>query len=269
MNKKTIEKILKETEIGYDMMSQKFSQTRKFFWRGMEFIKDYVKDGDRVLDFGCGNGRLLELFLDKSSTNFGSAEAKNTIGANPKLVLDKKIKYTGVDVSQKLLDLAKNKYSQEFSSFLKIDPSQQSLPFEDDFFNSVYSIAVFHHFPKEHAQIMAKELYRVTRPGGQVVVSVWNLWPASTRGDRSSTRGGQKQYFKNILKNWLEKIIGKSELTWNDCYISFKNNQGEIFQRYHHAFTKGEFASLFIKAGFKTEKGAPANNKNIVFIGRK
>jgi ubiquinone/menaquinone biosynthesis C-methylase UbiE len=245
MDKKNIGKILNETEVGYDMMSQKFSETRKFFWRGLEFIGDYVQVGDRILDFGCGNGRLLELFTDK------------------------KIEYTGIDVSQKLLDLAKNKYSQECASFSKIDPSQQSLPFEDDFFNSTYSIAVFHHFPKEHAQIMVQELHRITRPGGHIIITVWNLWPASLRQAVSVSRGGQKKYFKNILKNWLDKLQGKSELDWNGCYITFKNNQGEVFQRYHHAFTIRELEKMFRVAGFKTEKCETVNGRNIVFIGKK
>lgn len=231
MDKKTIEKILNETESGYDLMADKFSETRKFFWRGMEFIGNYAKDGDRILDFGCGNGRLLKLFPDK------------------------KIDYTGVDISQKLVDLARNKYLEESRSFLKIDPSQPSLPFEDDFFNSVYSIAVFHHFSKEHAEKMARELYRVIKPGGYVIVTVWNLW--------------QKQYLKNILKNWRDKILGRSDLDWNDCHITFKNNQGETFHRFHHAFMKRELGKIFEKAGFKTEKCNLINGKNIIFIGKK
>lgn len=231
MKKETIEKILLETETGYDMMSQKFSETRKFFWRGLEFIGDYAKDGDRILDFGCGNGRLLELFVDR------------------------KISYTGADISQKLLDLAKNKYPTESINFLKIDPGQASLPFEDDFFNSTYSIAVFHHFPKEHAGKTAQELYRITKSGGYVIVTVWNLW--------------QGKYLKNILKNWRDKISGRSELDWNDCYIKFKNNQSGVFRRYHHAFTRGELERLFNQAGFKTEKCEVVDGKNIVFVGKK
>ena len=230
MDKELVDKILAETEIGYDEMAEKFSQTRTFFWRGMEFIADYTKEGDRVLDYGCGNGRLLELFNDK------------------------KIEYLGVDPSQKLVDLAKKRYpSGEFS---KINLGQTSLAFQDNFFNASYSIAVFHHFPSDdYRQKMAQEIYRVTKPEGYIIVTVWNLW--------------QKNYIKNIANNWINKILGKNQLDWNDCQISFKNNEGKIFSRFHHAFTKKELQKLFEFFGFKTEICKVAGGRNIIYIGKK
>lgn len=230
MKNETVKKILQETEIGYDMMSQKFSETRKFFWRGMEFIGDYAKDGDNILDFGCGNGRLVELFSNKN------------------------IKYFGVDVSQKLIDIAKNKYPDEGLHFQKISGSD-SLAFADNFFNSVYSIAVFHHLPKEQAKKMAQELFRITKSDGHIIITAWNLY--------------QKNYIKNIFKNWLGKLVGESELDWKGCYISFKNNEGKIFQRYHHAYTKKELKNIFSRVGFIIEKCEMINKRNIVLIARK
>ena len=81
-------------------------------------------------------------------------------------------------------------------NFQKINPSQDTLPFPDNNFNMVYSIAVFHHLPKEHAQKMAQELYRVTQSGGVAVITVWNLY--------------QKKYLKNLMRNWIQKISGQS-----------------------------------------------------------
>ena len=243
MDQETARKILKETEAGYDAMSVKFSQTRKYFWRGLEFIADYAKDGNKVLDFGCGNGRLLELFADKN------------------------IDYFGTDVSAKLIDLAQQKYAS--AHFAKTNTSQTSLAFTNEFFNTVYSIAVFHHFPSQkYREEVAKELYRVTKKDGHIIITVWNLW--------------QKRYIKNIVNNWLEKLyfifagatrVGKNinsgKLDWNDCYISFTDNQGKKFQRFHHAFTKRELKKLFSSAGFKIEKCETINGRNIVLIGKK
>lgn len=241
MKPEIVNKILQETEAGYDLMAEKFSETRKFFWRGLEFIKDYVKEGDKVLDFGCGNGRLLELF---SSTvqplKFSKVEP---------------LKYFGVDISQKLINLAKSKYSGENIKFQKTSSSTR-LTFPDNYFNAVYSIAVFHHLPgKESREFWAKELYRVMQSGGHIVITVWNLY--------------QRKYLKNIIKNWIDKISGRSNLDWNDCYINFKNNEGRIFSRYHHAFTKRELKKLFLDAGFTIEECKIVDERNIILIAKK
>ncbi|MFC1644412.1 methyltransferase domain-containing protein [Patescibacteria group bacterium] len=230
MKKPLVKKILSETEVGYDLISEKFSQTRNRFWGELESIKDYVKDGDNVLDYGCGNGRLLELFLDKE------------------------IEYIGADISGNLIEFARRKY--ENREFVKLDPSQEILPFSDEYFNSVYSIAVFHHIPSGEFRLkLARELFRSVKSGGRIVVTAWNLW--------------QPRYKKEIYKNWFRKMIGKSDLDWNDCYISFTDNEGKKFNRFHHAFTVGDLRNLFSKAGFKIEKCEVVDGRNVVLIGKK
>lgn len=219
-------KIISNIERGYDNISDKFSNTRKYFWAGFEFILENIENGDKILDFGCGNGRLLEILKNKE------------------------IKYFGVDVSQKLIDIAKQKYQGEEIEFQKIS-GLESLPLSDNFFNKVISISVFHHFPKKYAEEMAKELYRITKPEGIVMISVWNLW--------------QKKYLKYFVKNLLLfKFINS-----RDIFIPFKDNQGKIFNRFHHMFFEKELVNIFEKAGFRTQKSFILNKRNIVFIGRK
>lgn len=248
MKQKDVVKILHDTELGYDSISLKFSQTRKHFWRGLEFIKDYTRSGENVLDYGCGNGRLLELIGEN----------------NPN--------YRGADVSSQLIELAKQKYPKQ--QFFKLDPVQTTLPFNEGFFNTIYSIAVFHHFPSQkYRQDMANELYRTAADGGHIIITVWYLW--------------QKKYFKNILKNWKNKIFHMlirmsgirsagslrdsvvNNLDWNDCMISFTDNSGKKFQRFHHAWTKRELKKLFVKAGFKIERCDIPDGRNILLIAKK
>ncbi len=241
MQKEIADKILRETEQGYDFMASKFSDTRKFFWRGLEFIGDYAKGGGKILDFGCGNGRLIEL-----------------IGRTENL------QYNGVDVSQELINIASQRYPNQ--TFQKINPLQTTLPFATNYFNTSYSIAVFHHFPsKKYREDIAKELYRITQKDGHIIITAWNLW--------------QKRYIKNIFKNWSNKIKGSTleflkvepskQLDWNDCHISFTNNAGNKFQRFHHAFTKKELKKLFAGVGFEIERCEIIDDRNIILIGKK
>lgn len=229
MKREFADKILNETEAGYDLMAEKFSETRKHFWRGLEFIKDYVKDGDKILDYGCGNGRLLELLWNK------------------------KIDYTGIDVSRKLINIAKSKYpGRNFYKTFGV----QKLPYPDNYFNTVYSIAVFHHLPsRELRKKTAEELHRIAKPEGHVIVTVWNLW--------------QGKYLKNIIINYINKLIYGCKLDWNDCYISFKDNKGNVFNRYHHAFTKKELNEIFSGVGFDVRLAKRIKRRNIILIGRK
>jgi tRNA (uracil-5-)-methyltransferase TRM9 len=220
MNKDTTNKILSEIEEGYDLIADKFSSTRAFMWRDLDFIKDIVKSTDKILDFGCGNGRLAGYLNNKYE------------------------KYIGLDVSRKLVDIAKKKYSGSKTEFIKLSHNFQKLPLEDKSIDIIISIAVFHHFPsREYALKIAKELNRVLAPGGKIIITVWNLW--------------QEQYLK---------FHQKSKNEWIDAEIPFKSGE-TIFDRYHHPFKIEELKELFKEAGFKalkTKKGF-----NLLYIGKK
>jgi tRNA (uracil-5-)-methyltransferase TRM9 len=218
MEKNQIDKIMKELKFGYDQMAEKFSETRKFFWRDLEFMADYVQNGDKILDYGCGNGRLLEILNDK------------------------KVDYTGADISGELIKLAKQKYAGKNAKFNKIT-SSGSLPFPDNYFNVIISIAVFHHFPENYAKKMAKELHRILKPGGKIVITVWNL---------------EQERFQKFTKD-----------NSKDLYIPFKDNSGKEFIRYHRKYDIKDLKNIFLSAGFRIEKCEIVNEKNILYVGKK
>jgi len=235
MKQEVINKILYETEIGYNQIADKFSHTRKNFWNDLAFIATYIKEEDKILDYGCGNGRLLEILKNK------------------------KINYVGVDISQKLIDIAKEKYHNCEESFFKIN-SQASLAFPDNFFNRVVSVAVFHHFPEKYAKVMARELYRVTKTDGTIIITIWNLW--------------QKKRSKDIFNfiAILKKIFQIGEYRgfgFGDILVPFHDNQGGIFNRYHRVYTKDSLVKIFLAVGFEIKKCFLLNEKNIILIARK
>ena len=235
MKEELVKKILQDTEVGYDLISEKFSQTRNRFWRGLEFIQNFTPENGQVLDFGCGNGRLVEILLDKN------------------------VNYVGVDVCENLINSAKKSVAGLRESrklqFLKIENDFKKLPFPSELFDSIYSIAVFHHLPSNALRLeILRELHRLLKKDGFIVLTVWDLW--------------QSRYRKNIFKNWQAKILNKSELDFNDCYVSFTDNQGSVFNRFHHAFTKYELKRLLEKSGFRVIKCQKIKG-NIVVIGKK
>jgi len=141
--------LLKKTKEDYDSIAQDFSRTRQSFWKELEMLKDYVKEGEKVLDIGCGNGRLFQILKDKN------------------------IEYTGIDFSKNLIELAKKKYPE--GNFLVANAL--NLPFKENTFDKVFLIAVLHHIPsKELRSQVLKEAKRVLKPQGLLILTVWNLW---------------------------------------------------------------------------------------------
>ena len=93
------------------------------------------------LDFGCGIGGSVPYFR------------KHLPEAN----------LTCIDVSQKSLDIAQSRFPTS-ATYRLFDG--ESLPFEDNTFDVVFSACVFHHIPAtEHVRLMA-EIRRVLTPDG-------------------------------------------------------------------------------------------------------
>jgi ubiquinone/menaquinone biosynthesis C-methylase UbiE len=206
MEKKYAEYILEKTKKDYDLIAEEFSQTRGFLWEELKKFKDLVKDGEKILDLGCGNGRLLEILRDK------------------------KIEYIGVDSSRKLIEIAKEKHPN--FQFLVADAL--SLPFLENSFDKVFSISVFHHIPSEELRLQfLKEIKRILKPKGILILTVWNLW--------------QKRYFLLIFKFTLLKLFFRSKLDFKDIFIPW----GKKIDRYFHCFTKSEIEKLIKKVNFK------------------
>lgn len=224
--------LIEKTRDDYEKIAEEFSRSRNQLWPEQKELKVYIHKGDRVLDLGCGNGRLFDLF--------------RIMGVQDE------IDYTGIDGSEKSVTIAKRRYGDKF-----LVADILSLPFSDNYFDSIWSIAVFHHIPSKALRLRTlAETRRVLKPGGKVIMTCWNLY--------------QPQYLKLLLKFALSKILGKSKLDFKDVFVPW----GEIrIQRYYHAFTKKELKKLFVKAGFKVEelKYLKRNGKktNILILGIK
>lgn len=216
MDKEYAKELLKKTQEDYNLIAEDFARTRWNIWPEFSIFRDYIKDKDKILDIGCGNGRLLELLKDKN------------------------IEYIGIDNSEKLIKIAKQKYPQ--NKFLLADVLK--LPFQEKSFDKVFLIAVLHNIPsKEFRLQILEEAKRVLKPGGILILTVWDIWR------RNST------VWQLHLKNILFKFIGKSKLDFKDIFLPWKNSQGKaLVHRYIHCFTKKELENLVKESGFKIKE---------------
>jgi len=224
MNKS--EKLLQQVKDGYNQIADHFSKTRYAPWSEFELFNEYIKDNQKILDLGCGNGRLFFSVLK-----------------------DYDVEYYGADNSEKLIEIAKSRNSK-----FEIRNSKQSqnpnfqiaempeIPFPDSCFNLVICIAAFHHLPdKALREKTLSEIKRVLKPGGYLLMTNWHLW--------------HQPFWTHFFNNFFKKNSIK------DFFLPWKSADGQVqCQRYYHAFTKLELKRLFKKSGLKLEKLYLHNN---------
>ena len=221
--------LLKKTKEDYNLIADDFSRTRSSIWPETKFLFDkYLIPGEKILDLGCGNGRYFECLKEK------------------------KTEYFGVDNSEGLIKIAKSRYPQ--ADFQTSDAL--NLPFPADFFDKLVGIAVFHHIPSEEFRIrFLKEAKRVLKPGGILILTVWNFREA-------------KEFFL-YFKFIILKLLG-SKLDLGD----FLEPWGKKALRYYHYFSKKELIRLTEKAELKVReigivKNEKGNRRNTYLVAEK
>lgn len=234
MDRKYAEYLVKKTKDDYNLIAEDFSRKREMIWKELSFLRDQVIAGEKILDLGCGNGRFIELFKEQN------------------------IEYFGLDNSERLIEIAKKRYPR--GKFQIADAF--NLPFPDNFFDKVFSIAVLHHIPSDQYRTrFLEEVRRVLKPGGILILTVWYLWQ-------------KKTVWKFLLKNIFLKLIAKSNLDFTDVLIPWKDSQGKIrLQRYFHCFTKQGLQKLVKNTNLKIREisllQSSAGHSNLLLIAEK
>lgn len=184
MKEALAQSILQQVQKSYETVANEFSVTRERLQPALSRILDFVKDGDRVLDVGCGNGRFMDLFVGRQ------------------------IDYIGIDNVTPLVAAAHQRCLKQNFNCRIMSGNAFELPFEQAEFNVVICAAVLHHVPGAKLRLkVLKEIYRVLKPDGIVFLTVWNLW--------------QPRYRWHVLQYNIKKLFGQSALDWNDLFRTF------------------------------------------------
>jgi ubiquinone/menaquinone biosynthesis C-methylase UbiE len=238
MDKQTAQKLINKTRDDYNLIADQFASTRKFNWGDFAdaFHSIPLKSGSKVLDLGCGNGRVHELLKDL------------------------KAEYYGLDISKELIEHAKKNVPNGHF----VIGNLLEIPYHNNKFDLVISLATLHHIPSGVAREQAiKEIYRVTKPGGHILITSWYFW-------------NKPRYVKGIIKATLDTLSNKSELDIGDFMMEWRDGNGKkLTSRYFHAWRKREITKTLRVAGFRDIKAglyfksSKKIGNNLIAIARK
>lgn len=101
---------------------------------------------EKVLDFGCGVGRVIRHFHKLKGPEF-----------------------YGTDYNPLLIDWCKRKLT--YANFT-VNNAKEKLEYADDTFDFLYALSIFTHLPEADQAFWINELSRVTKPGGYLFITV-------------------------------------------------------------------------------------------------
>jgi len=138
-------------------------------------------DHAKILDFGCGCGRVLDWFQRLHQNN----------------------SFYGTDIDKEAITWCQENISQ-IGTFLVNQP-EPPLPFPDKYFDFVFVISIFTHLPEDMQFAWLKELSRVTKKNGYLFISVAGkeLFPA---GSETATKQFRKKGFPWISSGGTEGL---------------------------------------------------------------
>ncbi len=137
----------------------------------------HIEKGSLILDAGCGSGRDAKIFTERG------------------------YKVVGIDLSEKLLEIArKNAPTAEFRLM-----DIANINFPDESFEGIWNVASLLHVPKEEVPNAVNGFYRTLKNGGLLYVKAkegdGETFPKDTRN------GGVEKFWSFFHKEELESLL--------------------------------------------------------------
>ncbi|XP_014821314.1 PREDICTED: probable tRNA methyltransferase 9-like protein [Calidris pugnax] len=187
----------------YEKIAPCFNDTRYKAWPKVQQFISEQEPGSLIADIGCGNGKYLHI--------------------------NSQVYKLGCDYCFPLVESARNEGHEVMVCH------SLCLPYRSECFDAVLSIAVIHHFSTEERRMRAiKEMARILRVGGQIMIYVWAMeqkrrrfekqdvfvpWnpsPPSCSSGEPCSRGVQKSILHKdkelALNQPCQKLDGTSEV---------------------------------------------------------
>ena len=222
MDKQTIEKLLALNHQFYATFAQPFAASRSLSDPALTSILPHIPQRARILDLGCGNGRLA-LLLDQERP-----------GAT----------YLGVDAVPELIDIARAQAGQLATVPARFHVADVARPgWSDNLgatpFDRVVILAVLHHIPSFYlrAQIL-REAAHLLAPDGCLILSTWQFLDSAR--------------LRRKIVDWAEASIAETSLEPGDYLLDWKRAGRGL--RYCHLVDETEVERLAAESGLRVRE---------------
>ncbi|MCL4517914.1 MAG: class I SAM-dependent methyltransferase [Thaumarchaeota archaeon] len=188
---------------------------KEFFETGSKEISELLEktkqiqfERGRALDFGCGIGRLSRAL----ASHFEEV--------------------VGVDISERMIDLAKQYNSDRKNCKFYLNETEDLKAFNDNYFDLIYSARTLQHIDPEYSKNYIKEFLRILSPEGVLVFQL----PSERQG----------------VKRFMQKGIHATNT------VRTKINSGPVMEMY--GIKQNEVKALILKAKGKPIKVESSGN---------
>ncbi|MCA1552842.1 MAG: class I SAM-dependent methyltransferase [Chloroflexi bacterium] len=213
-------KLLQINREFYTRFAVSFAQTRSAARSQLQPIMPYLRDGVKVLDVGCGNGRVAERAEQHGLT----------------------LRYVGVDASAPLIEMARTRTAplQRVSASLVVadvsacDWTDALRPYAP--FDVALALGLLHHVPSFDLRArVLRAIGSLLREDGVLAMSNWQF----TRSAR----------LRGKVVPWHTLGMDERELEAGDVLMDWKRG-GALAYRYVHLLTPDEMQALGAQSGF-------------------
>lgn len=133
----------------YDRLVRAFTLGREKQFRQWVIGLGKIREDQRVLDVGCGTGS----HLIETAMQFGSG-----------------VQLYGIEPSAEMVDHARKKAKSAGVAMTVVQGSADELSYPDESFDVVFCTLVLHHLPESMREQAIREMRRVLRSGGRLVI---------------------------------------------------------------------------------------------------
>jgi 2-polyprenyl-3-methyl-5-hydroxy-6-metoxy-1,4-benzoquinol methylase len=215
----------------YSTFADSFSETRASA-RELQVILPYIGDGARVLDIGCGNGRVAVLLAhERQNVTYVGVDASVEQISNVKSQISPPHKngrqaLKSPDARFVVADIMQPDWTDSLS------PQREETGMRE--FDCILLLAVLHHIPDSEARArILRQVRELLAPQGRAVVSTWQFM--------------DNERMRKKIVPWSSVGVDEHELEPGDALLSWKRD-GEGL-RYCHWIGEDEIRALAAQTG--------------------